>query len=134
MSTAILQLNTLNETLAFLQKEMNLLASSLPEYDTVMNLFGVGSVLGSQLIAEIGDVSRFSNKKLSLALRVSTLRRSSLAILIHNPKVSPNAVLPLYVRHCFRSCLASSKTLPQTNLYSFSWTKSVPRENIFTFA
>lgn len=63
VSTAILQLNTLNETLASLQKEMDLLASSLPEYDTVMSLFGVGSVLGSQLIAEIGDVSRFSNKK-----------------------------------------------------------------------
>lgn len=63
VSAAILQLNTLNETLASLQKEMDLLASSLPEYDAVMSLFGVGSVLGSQLIAEIGDVSRFSNKK-----------------------------------------------------------------------
>ena len=42
---------------------LQLLASSLPEYDTVMSLYGVGSVLGSQLIAEIGDVSRFSNKK-----------------------------------------------------------------------
>ena len=63
VSAAILQLNTLNETLASLQKEMDLLASSLPEYDTVMSLFGVGAVLGSQLIAEIGDVSRFSNKK-----------------------------------------------------------------------
>lgn len=28
-----------------------------------MSLYGVGPVLGSQLIAEIGDVSRFSNKK-----------------------------------------------------------------------
>ena len=63
VSAAILQLNTLNETLASLQKEMDLLASSLPEYDTVMSFFGVGSVLGSQLIAEIGDVSRFPNKK-----------------------------------------------------------------------
>ena len=42
---------------------MDLLTSSLPEYDTVMSLFGVGSVLSSQLIAEIGDVSRFHNKK-----------------------------------------------------------------------
>lgn len=42
---------------------MDLLASSLPEYDTVLSFFGVGSVLGSQLIAEIGDVLRFSNKK-----------------------------------------------------------------------
>ena len=63
VSTAILQLNTLNETLASLQREMDLLAGSLPEYDTVMSLYGVGPVLGSQLIAEIGDVSRFSNKK-----------------------------------------------------------------------
>ena len=63
MSAAILQLNTLNETLASLQKEMDLLACSLPEYDTVLSLYGVGSVLGAQLIAEIGDVSRFSNKK-----------------------------------------------------------------------
>ena len=42
---------------------MDLLTSSLPEYDSVMSLFGVGSVLSSQLIAEIGDVSRFHNKK-----------------------------------------------------------------------
>ena len=62
VSAAILQLNTLNETLASLQKEMDLLASSLPEYDTVMSLFGVGAVLGSQLIAEIGDVRRFHSK------------------------------------------------------------------------
>ncbi len=63
VSAAILQLNFLNETLAALQKEMTLLASSLPEYDTVMSLYNVGSVLGSQLIAEIGDISRFHNKK-----------------------------------------------------------------------
>ena len=63
MATAILQLNTLNETLASLLKEMDHWAGSLPEYATVMGLYGVGSVLGAQLIAEIGDVSRFSNKK-----------------------------------------------------------------------
>ena len=68
VSTAILQLNTPNETLASLQREMDLLAGSLPEYDAVMSLFGVGSVLGSQLIAEIGDVSRFSNKKALVGL------------------------------------------------------------------
>ena len=42
---------------------MVLLAASLPEYATVLSLYGVGSVLGAQLIAEIGDVSRFSDKK-----------------------------------------------------------------------
>ena len=63
VSIAVSQLNTLNETIASLQKEMDLLAASLPEYDTVLSLYGVGSVLGAQLIAEIGDVSRFSDKK-----------------------------------------------------------------------
>lgn len=54
---------SINETLASLASEMNKIAAALPEYDTVMYLFGVGSVLGSQLIAEIGNVSRFPNKK-----------------------------------------------------------------------
>ena len=63
ISNAVSQLNRINETIASLAKEMNALAATLPEYDVVMSFFGVGSVLGSQLIAEIGDVSRFSNKK-----------------------------------------------------------------------
>lgn len=63
VSNAISQLNCINETLASLASEMNKISATLPEYQTVMSMFGVGSVLGSQLIAEIGDVSRFSNKK-----------------------------------------------------------------------
>lgn len=63
VSNAISQLNSINETLSSLASEMNKIAAALPEYDTVMSMFGVGSVLGSQLIAEIGDVSRFPNKK-----------------------------------------------------------------------
>jgi len=63
ISNAVSQLNQINETISALAKEMNALAATLPEYDTVMSLYGVGSVLGSQLIAEIGDVSRFHSKK-----------------------------------------------------------------------
>ncbi len=67
ISSAISQLNCIAETLATLANEMNRLASSLPEYNVVMSMFGVGSVLGSQLIAEIGDVSRFHNKRALVA-------------------------------------------------------------------
>lgn len=63
VANAISQLNSINETLSSLASEMNKIAALLPEYNTVMSMFGVGSVLGSQLIAEIGDVSRFPNKK-----------------------------------------------------------------------
>ena len=46
---------------------MQTLASQLPEYPVVMEMFGVGPVLGPQLIAEIGDVRRFYSKKALVA-------------------------------------------------------------------
>ena len=39
------------------------LAASLPEYPVVIQMYGVGPVLGPQLMAEIGDVRRFRSKK-----------------------------------------------------------------------
>ena len=57
------QLNTIIETLSVIQNEMLTLASKLPEFPVVMKMFGVGPVLGPQLIAEIGDVRRFHHKQ-----------------------------------------------------------------------
>ena len=37
-------------------------ASRLPEYPVVMAMYGVGPSLGPQLMAEIGDVTRFTHK------------------------------------------------------------------------
>ena len=45
-----------------LRRDMDSLASSLPEYDTVMAMNGVGRALGPQLIAMIGDVNRFNRR------------------------------------------------------------------------
>ena len=39
------------------------LAAQLPEYPIVMRMFGVGPVLGPQLMAEIADVRRFERKQ-----------------------------------------------------------------------
>lgn len=63
ITQAVTQLQTIEETLASLRKEMQKLASALPEYETVMSLYGVGEVLGPRLMAEIGDVSRFESRK-----------------------------------------------------------------------
>lgn len=41
---------------------MKELAKTLPEYSVVLNMGGVGEILASKLIAEIGDVSRFHNR------------------------------------------------------------------------
>lgn len=64
---AVSQLQTTGSALAALKAEMQTLAASLPEYPIVMNMFGVGPVLGPQLMAEIGDVRRFHSKKALVA-------------------------------------------------------------------
>ncbi len=60
---SVMQLNAILETASSIRKEMDRIASSLPEYDTVMSMFGVGKVYGPQLIAEIGDTRRFRNRR-----------------------------------------------------------------------
>lgn len=64
---AVSQLRAISAALAALKLEMQSLASSLPEYPMVMRMFGVGPVLGPQLMAEIGDVRRFHSKKALVA-------------------------------------------------------------------
>ena len=51
------------EKASVIQHEMLTLAAQLPEYPVVMRMFGVGPVLGPQLMAEIGDVRRFDRKQ-----------------------------------------------------------------------
>lgn len=64
---AVSQLRATSSALAALKQEMQMLSSKLPEYPVVMEMFGVGPVLGPQLIAEIGDVRRFYSKKALVA-------------------------------------------------------------------
>ena len=59
---AVTLLNTVSETVETLRTKMNQMASQLPEYPVVMEMNGVGPTLGPQLIAEIGDVTRFEHR------------------------------------------------------------------------
>ena len=49
-------------TLATLKTEFIQLAATLPEYEIVSSMYGVGDITGAQLMAEIGDVRRFANR------------------------------------------------------------------------
>ena len=60
---AVAQLNVVSHTVEVYRDEMNRLASQLPEYETVMAMFGVGKSVGPQLMAEIGDLRRFTHQK-----------------------------------------------------------------------
>ncbi len=59
---AIDQLDSASQAVETLRAQMNDTAAKLPEYPIVMELKGVGPSLGPQLIAEIGDVTRFHSK------------------------------------------------------------------------
>lgn len=59
---AVAMLNTASETVENLRIKMDETASALPEYPVVMAMNGVGSTLGPQLMAEIGDVTRFTHR------------------------------------------------------------------------
>lgn len=59
---AVEQLNAASKTVEQLRSLMDETASQLPEYPVVMAMKGVGPSLGPQLMAEIGDVTRFTHK------------------------------------------------------------------------
>lgn len=60
--SCIEQLNTVSKQIEAFRHTMNDLASTLPEYATVMSMYGVGPTYGPQLMAEIGDISRFDHR------------------------------------------------------------------------
>ena len=57
------QLTAISRSVETYRSEMNKLASQLPEYPVIMEMYGVGESLGPQLMAEIGDVRRFERKQ-----------------------------------------------------------------------
>ena len=59
---AVTMLDTASETVEALRLKMDETASTLPEYPVVMAINGVGPTLGPQLMAEIGDVTRFIHR------------------------------------------------------------------------
>ena len=99
---AIAQVNAVGGSIAVMIREMHNLAKKLPEYDVVMNFRGVGEVLGSQLIAEIGDIFTVSGKS-HLLCALPGLSRSTT-----NPAITMASVpfqsrgLHICVKLCFR--------------------------------
>ena len=59
---AVELLNVTSRTVESLREEMDRTAATLPEYPVVMAMNGVGPTLGPQLMAEIGDVTRFKKR------------------------------------------------------------------------
>jgi len=56
------QLTAISTTVEVYRAKLYLLASTLPEFDCVMAMFGCGKTTGPQLMAEIGDPTRFKDR------------------------------------------------------------------------
>ena len=67
ITQACKSLNAVCEAKQSTQLEIQRLAAMLPEYEVVMRMEGAGPVTGPALMAEIGDVRRFENKKALVA-------------------------------------------------------------------
>lgn len=62
ITSATTELTAARAVLMTVKAEVIRLAKLLPEYDTVLSMYGVGEITGSQLMAELGDVRRFENR------------------------------------------------------------------------
>ena len=99
---SIQQLNLISQHVEQLRKKMDELASALPEYDTVRAMYGVGPSLGPQLIAEIGDVTRFTHREALTAFAGVDPSKNDSGQVVHRAAALQNVALPGSERHCIR--------------------------------
>lgn len=122
VTLAVAQLNTTTETISTIQHEMLTLASQLPEYPIVMQMFGVGLSLGSQLIAEIGDVRRFDRKQSLVAFAGVDAPPCQSGTLESKNRLISKCGSPRLCKTLFQVVSTSSNTHPLTILHSNSLT------------
>lgn len=130
---AVALLNTASETVESLRLKINELASTLPEYPVVMDMNGVGSTLGPQLMAENGDVTRFTHREALTAFAgVDPGKNDSGQHVQKSVRTSKKGPLT-YARRSFRSWAALSNACRLTILFMPLWIKSVHKANLITF-
>lgn len=132
VTQAVSQLNTIFETAFSIRTEMDRIASSLPEYDTVMSMFEVGKVYGSQLIAEVGDPRRFRNRRaITTFAGLDAPPYQSGQLDISSRHISKRGSTALR-KVLFQITEIYILTSPKMNRYTGLSTRNVPRASIIT--
>jgi transposase len=67
IQSAAIQVTDASKVLMTIKAEVIRLAKLLPEHDFVLAMYGVGEITGPQLMAELGDVRRFENRRAIVA-------------------------------------------------------------------
>jgi len=127
---AIDSLNAISTSVEQLKSEMRVLAAQLPEYPVVMGMRGVGDSLGPQLMAEIGDATRFAHRgSITSFAGVDPGANQSGTFEAKSVRTSKSG--PPELRKALflvMDCLL--KTMPRNVPYTCSWTKSEPRASL----
>ena len=100
---AIDALNAVSVSLERLKAEMRTLAAQLPEYPVVMAMRGVGDSLGPQLMAELGDVTRFTHRNAITAFAGVDPGPTSPETMMPKATGLPKAGRRSCAKHCFWS-------------------------------
>jgi len=129
VQTAVAQLNVLSKTVETLRTQMIELAEKLPEYPVVIAMNGVGPTLTSQLIIKIGDVTRFSHRgSLTAFAGVDPGANQSGTMQLKSNRTS-KAGTPHLRRALFQVVSGLLMRAPD-DLFTTSWTRTPPRENL----
>lgn len=109
---------------------MNDTAAKLPEYPVVMGMKGVGPSLGPQLMAEIGDVTRFTHKGAITAFAGVDPGVNESGTYEQKAFQPPNAAHLPSEKPYFRSWTVSSKQNRRTTLYMRLLIRNVLKESL----
>lgn len=114
-------LRQIDATLKIIISKMKELAKTLPEYSVVREMGGVGDVLASKLIAEIGDVRRFHSAKALVAYAGidAPPYQSGQFIGTHRKISKRGSTLLRKIGYEVMTCLKTSPGLSEDKVYQF---------------
>ena len=127
---AVAMLNTASATVESLRLKMDETASTLPEYPVVMAMDGAGPTPGPQLMAEIGDVARFTHRGALTAFAGVDPGKDDSGKRIRKSMPATKKVLPICARPSSRSWTASSGVPPLTMPFTLLWTRNGRRTSL----
>lgn len=114
---AVAILNTVSEPVEALRLKLDEAASMLPEYSIVMAMDGVGSILGTQFMAVIGDVACFTHRGALTAFAGVDSGKNDSGKHIQKSVPTTKKVLHTCTRPFFKSWTGLSSARPLMTLF-----------------
>lgn len=125
--------NGLLEHMQNIRTQMTKIAQSLPEYDTVIEMYGLGKNLAVQMMAEVGDVRRFHNRRAVTAYfgYDSETDQSGTHDSKSNPMTKKGS--PYLRRTLFMVMVAHMQNRPDNAVYQFLDKKRAEGKNYYSY-